>query len=458
MALLPFYPVASMLPTMMNLEGKTVAVLGGGTSGFCAARLAKAKGATVTGYDSGPTEKLEKAIQRFADEGIELITGEAALAPQCRYDICVISPGIDASWPLAVALAEVSDELIGEIELAWRLSDIPVIAITGTNGKTTTTELTTHLLNACGKKAIAAGNYGYAYSDVVYYGEQWDWVVLEVSSFQLETIDTFHPQVALWMNFAPDHMDRYEALEDYRQAKLRIFTNHTEADTTIVKAEESDGIPAAGHRITFSAFSATSDYRYQDKQILSPGDTPPIDYSQTKLNGKHNAENVMAAVAAVTRAGVAPGPALTEAINSYRPPAHRCEVVGEKDGVLFVNDSKATNLHALESALRGQDAAVTLIVGGKNKGLDFSELNDLLPDTVSTAICIGEIRHEIAEIWQPIIPCHIADSLDDAVAAAFAKKGNTEVILFSPGTSSFDMFSGYEERGEYFIKLVAKFS
>jgi len=437
----------------MDLKDKKIAVLGCGTSGFCAARLAQSCGAIVTTFDDGPTEKLGKAITKFGEASLPLVTGDEALNPVGRFDLAVISPGIDASWPLARALGTVSDELIGEIEFAWRLSDIPVIAITGTNGKTTTTELTTHLLNACGKKAIAAGNYGYAYSDVVYYGEAYDWVVLEVSSFQLETIQSFHPKIAMWMNFAPDHMDRYTRLEDYRNAKLRIFENQTAEDITIIKAE--DHIPLAARTITFSAFTDQADYRYQDKQIIGPDGHPLLDFSKTRLNGKHNAENVMAALAAVISAGITPGPQLVEAVNSYSPPAHRCQIVGKKDGVIFVNDSKATNLHALESALRGQDAPVTLIVGGKNKGLDFSELNSIIPNTVVTAICMGEIASQIAECWGKLIPCHVVDSLAGAVQTAWQERKNTEVILFSPGTSSFDMFTGYEQRGEFFRLEVA---
>lgn len=439
----------------MDLKDKRVAVIGGGKSGFSAARLAASRGAGVTAFDSGFSEKLVGAVADFAAGGIELITGDAALHPKGRFDCAVISPGIDVSRPIAVAIAEASDELIGEIEFAWRLSDIPVIAITGTNGKTTTTELTTRLLNECGKKAVAAGNYGYAYSDVVYFGGPFDWVVLEVSSFQLETIKEFHPSIAMWMNFAPDHMDRYQSLEDYRAAKLRIFENQTPEDVAIIKAEEA--ISVAAKKITFSAFSDQADFQYRDKQIIGPQGNALLDFSKTRLNGKHNAENVMAAIAAVSQAGVEVGGELVEAVSSYTPPAHRCEVVGEKDGVIFVNDSKATNLHALESALRGQDAPVTLIVGGKNKGLDYAELNKIIPQTVATAICLGEMAEKIAQSWGELVPCFVTESLESAVKLAFQEKKDTEVILFSPGTSSFDMFSGYEERGDCFRKEVANF-
>lgn len=443
----------------MDLENRRVAVLGGGTSGFCAARLAQSRGAMVRAYDSGDSEKLAPAVARFADQGIELVTGEEALRPKGSYDLVVISPGIDASWPLARALEEVSTELIGEIELAWRLNDIPVIAITGTNGKTTTTELTTHLLNTTGRRAIAAGNYGYAYSDVVYFGQAWDWVVLEVSSFQLETIQSFRPKISVWMNFAPDHMDRYRTLEDYRRAKMRIFENQGEGDVAILKYEE--GIDVGFEAITFSAFSGDADVTYDIGKIVDSSGITLCDFSTTRLNGKHNAENVMAAIACVKAAerfeNQPSGDAeksLAAAAIDFTPPAHRCEVVARMGGVTFVNDSKATNLHALESALRGQDEKVILIVGGKEKGLDYTELKDLVGEKATGAICIGEISQTIANQWQEVIPCHRASNLKEAVKLAWEQRGEASIVLFSPGTSSFDMFSGYEERGEYFKEAV----
>ena len=441
----------------MDLQGKKVAVLGAGKSGICAAQLAVSRGAaSVSAFDSGAPEKLRAARENFAGAGVNLITGGEALHPREEFDYAVISPGIDANWPLGKAFAAASGELIGEIEFAWRLSggDAPVIAVTGTNGKTTVTELTAHLLNQCGKRAVAAGNYGYAYSDLVRSGESYDWVVLEVSSFQLETIVDFHPAIAVWMNFASDHMDRYENLEDYREAKLRIFENQTEADRAILKLE--DRIEVAAARTTFSAFSEGGDYSYRDKHIVGPGGEALLDFSKTRLNGKHNAENAMAALAAVHFAGVDFSKRLVSALNQYDPPPHRCEVVGEKDGVIFVNDSKATNLHALESALRGQDEAVTLIVGGKKKGLDYRELNDVAAEKVAAAVCIGETAENIVQSWEGLLPCFQSDSLEDAVFSAWKERGETSVILFSPGTSSFDMFQNYEARGDCFRKAVAK--
>ena len=217
----------------MDLQGKRIAVLGAGSSGYAAAALAVSRGALVEAYDSGSADKLAPAVAKFAAFGVTLTCGEAALAPTGPFDLTVISPGIDTAWPIAVAFTAVSSELIGEIEFADRLCDVPVIAITGTNGKTTTTALITAMLNACWLKAIAAGNIGLAYSEVVLSGERYDWIVLEVSSFQLETIVNFATQIAVWMNFAPDHMDRYATLADYYAAKYRLFENLTASSLVI---------------------------------------------------------------------------------------------------------------------------------------------------------------------------------------------------------------------------------
>ncbi len=437
----------------MDLSGKRVAVIGAGASGFSAARLAASRGAAVTAFDSGEPGKLQTASERFGGMGIELITGEAALSPRESFDLAVISPGISTSWPIGRAFCQSSRELIGEIELAWRLGDVPVIAVTGTNGKTTTTELIAYLLNECGMRSVAAGNYGYAYSEVVLSGEPYDWIALETSSFQLETIVDFRPRISVWTNFAPDHMDRYKTLEEYREAKRRIFLNQTEDDVAIIRLGES--LAVKPNTITFSGFNDRGDYSLREGKIIGPLGSPVADFAASRLNGRHNAENVMAAIAAVSEAGAPGGERLAEAIGRYRPPAHRCEVVATIDGVCFVNDSKATNLHALESALLGQEGRVTLIAGGKEKGLDFRELQPVVSEKVASAICIGEIAGKIVEAWEAHVPCRLAESLDQAVRLAYENRGDSRIVLFSPGTSSFDMFSGYEERGDRFREAVA---
>lgn len=435
----------------MELAGKKIAVLGAGGSGFAASALARRHGAEVAAFDTGSAEKLAPAVERFAGLGVLLACGEPALNPPHRFDLCVISPGIDRSWPVARAFDEASDELIGEIEFAWRLGRAPVVAITGTNGKTTTTALVAEMLRGAGLRAIAAGNIGLAYSEVVLSGMEYDWIVLEVSSFQLETIVDFAPRVAVWLNFAPDHMDRYATLEDYHAAKFRVFRN-LGADGLAVCKFESNPEPAA-RIVTFSAFHSGATYVYESGEILHPASGRRFPFAEGRLQGKHNAENVMAALAIVDAIGLS-WDSVRDAALAFCPPPHRCEKVAEIDGVLYLNDSKSTNLHSLESALAGQDEPVVLIAGGKNKGLDFAELRGIAGRMVRAAVCIGEIAGHVSAAWSGAVECHRAGSLEEAVAAArtLAKPG--EIVLFSPGTSSFDMFSGYEARGEAFRRAV----
>lgn len=436
----------------MDISGKRIAVLGAGTSGLAAAKLAKSRGAIVRAYDSGVSEKLSGRVELFAGEGIELITGDQALNPRSESELCVISPGIDAASDIGNVFVSGGAELIGEIEFAWRLGNAKVIGITGTNGKTTTTDLLAKILNDCGVKTVPCGNYGLALSEVVLSGNSYDWYTVELSSFQLETISQFRADVAVWMNFAPDHMDRYTSLEDYRDAKLRIFENQTPDDWSVVRQGENIG-HVDSKVVTFSATDSTSDYRLVESSIVSKSGKVIIDFSRTRLNGRHNAENVMAAVAAAECAGIDPSD-MVDTILNYIPPAHRCEVIDTVEGVVYVNDSKATNLHAISSSLAGQMQPVVLIAGGKEKGLDFSELSALVEERVNEVVCIGEIAPKIVDVWGDRVPCTQAATLEEAVKISSEKAKPGDVVLFSPGTSSFDMFSGYEERGDVFRAAV----
>lgn len=435
----------------MELAGKEIAVLGAGGSGYAAAALALSRGAKARVFDSGAPEKLAAAVAKFEALGAPLVCGEAALQDQRRYDLAVISPGIDASWPIAQAFAAASDELIGEIEFAFRLGSAPVVAITGTNGKTTTTSLVAAMLQAAGLRAIAAGNIGLPYSEVIRSGETYDWIVLELSSFQLETVSTFSPRVAVWLNFAPDHMDRYRTVEDYHAAKCRIFENLA-PDALAVRKLECEVGPL-GRVTTFSAFSEGGDLAYASGEIRHPATGRSFPFASGQLQGKHNAENVMAALAVADELGIVWNRVLP-AMADFQAPPHRCEKVAEIDGVLYLNDSKSTNLHSLESALAGQEEPVVLVAGGKDKGLDFAELRGLAGRMVREAVCIGEIAGHIAAAWDGAVPCRPAAGLDEAVALARSIARPGEIVLFSPGTSSFDMFSGYEARGEAFRRAV----
>lgn len=434
----------------MELEGKRVAVLGAGGSGYAAASLARSRGADVSVFDSGSAEKLSDAIDKFRKLGCSLTTGDSALNPDGQFDCAVISPGIDLNWAIAEAFRSVSAELIGEVEFAFRLSETPVIAITGTNGKTTTTSLIAQMLSSVGLAVVAAGNIGLAYSEVVEREDSLDWIVLEVSSFQLESIEQFSPRISIWTNFAPDHMDRYGSVEEYRAAKENIFTN-ADSETCVIRKLEDEA--RSGAAVTFSAFQNGGAFEYSAGQIVHAPTGRAFPFYDCALHGKHNAENVMAALAVADELDLSWN-AVAGAIQSFRAPAHRCEKVREVGGVTFINDSKSTNLHSLQSALAGQEEPTILMVGGKQKGLDFEEIIPFLKERVRHAVCLGEIGDDISASWSKTIPTTVVSSMSEAVTEAYARAQQGDVVLFSPGTSSFDMYSGYEARGEDFRRAV----
>ncbi|HXI73970.1 MAG TPA: UDP-N-acetylmuramoyl-L-alanine--D-glutamate ligase, partial [Pyrinomonadaceae bacterium] len=306
-------------------------------------------------------------------------------------------------------------------------------------------------LNACGQRTIACGNIGKPLSEVAREKQSLDVLTVEVSSFQLEAIRQFRPSISLWLNFAPDHLDRYRSVAEYRAAKLRIFEYQTEQDVAVVNAAEA--LPKIRpRRITFSAYSNRADFRLSDGGIVYE-DQPILRLADTKLRGLHNIENLMATLAV----GVARGLSFAQmlpAIRDYEPRPHRCEFVRELDGVEYVNDSKATNLDAVEKALAAQTKPVVLIAGGKDKGFTFDPLRSLVKDKVKSAVLIGEMAESIRRSWDGAVESEIATSLADAVERARGRATAGDVILFSPGTSSFDMFKSYADRGDQFRKLV----
>jgi len=276
-------------------------------------------------------------------------------------------------------------------------------------------------------------------------------LTVEVSSFQLETIQTFRPSISLWLNFAPDHLDRYRSVADYRAAKLRIFENQTVDDVAVINAIET--IPTIHARtITFSAYLDQADLRLSEGAIVYENKAA-LRLSDTKLRGLHNIENLMATLAA----GMARGLSFRQMVPplcAYEPRPHRCEFVREVGGVVYVNDSKATNLDAVEKALRAQTKPVILIAGGKDKGFTFDPLRSLVKGSVKSTVLIGEMAESIKRSWSGVVKSEIATSLADAVERAHAVAEPGEVVLFSPGTSSFDMFKSYADRGDQFRALV----
>jgi UDP-N-acetylmuramoylalanine--D-glutamate ligase len=432
----------------MTLTGKHVSILGVGRSGRAAAVLALREGASVSAWDTAGASAFDGMPAEVSCH--PQATAEQAAGHRC--DLLVVSPGIDTYGPYVAAFAAGAGEVIGEVELAARYFSGRIVGITGTNGKTTTTELVARLLSHAGLGGTPCGNYGTPFAEVVMLPNPPQAVSLELSSFQLETLRQLHPVVAIWLNFAPDHMDRYPTVEAYRAAKLRIFENQTASDVAVVR-RGADLPPLAARVVEFSTEDPTTEW-FSDGHIIFHHGKAIIDLDHdTSLRGLHNAENTMAALAACQALGLPPF-SVRDALHGYAPPPHRCELIRTLDGVEYLNDSKATNLHALECALRSQTRPVVLIAGGKEKGLDYSPVLPLLTQRAIAAVTFGQIARPLAELCATAIPSQAVATLADAVttARALAPRGST--ILLSPGTSSFDQFSGYEQRGNTFRDLV----
>ncbi len=442
----------------MRFAFQHFAILGAARSGLAAARLAARNGAKVTLFDEGDPAKLATSIAAAQAEGFTIIVGQDAkdFAPDMGdFDLAILSPGFDVAWPLPAKFSAAGTPLTGEMEFGFTLNTTPIIAITGTNGKSTTTELIAATFTACGLPSVPCGNHGMALCEVLTSGQSYAALALEVSSFQLETIATFKPQISLWLNFAPDHLDRYEAEDAYYQAKFRIFENQDPTDLAIVNASEVEHLgPLLPRIVTFSAQPEHQDaiftfrkgeFRYEDKVI---GDA-----SRITLRGRHNMENILAALAVGQAHGLAFSDML-RAIEAYQPPAHRCEFIRTWQQREFINDSKATNLHATESCIRSLDGTLVLIAGGKEKGLDYTPLREALPKKVRAIVLIGEIAPALTDLFADLVPCHQAFDMADAVRIAAAESQPGDTVVLSPGTSSFDMYTGYAQRGEAFRSAV----
>lgn len=431
----------------MRFASQHFAILGAGRSGLGAARLARLHGAEVTIFDEGDKAKPV--------EDFQCVLGQAArdlVVKPGEFQQVIISPGLDEHWPLPKKFTDAGVPLVGETEFAFHLTDMPMAAITGTNGKSTCTELIAALFNGCGMKSLPCGNHGVSLSEVVASGVRYDVLALEISSFQLETIRDFRAKATLWLNFAPDHLDRYPNMEAYFAAKARVFENVMADDVAIVRAGESVSSGAA-ERWTFSAYGEEAGYTYSAGSFYHLGEAIGS-ASGLKLRGKHNMENVLAALMTGRVFGLEYS-SMLKAMESYEPPRHRCELVRTLHDREYINDSKATNLHALEACLRSQERPIVLIAGGKDKELDYTPLRAELKGQVRAMVFIGEIAGQLNEMFGDLLPCQCATDMADAVRLATEVSQAGDAIILSPGTSSFDMYTGYAQRGDVFRDAVS---
>jgi len=442
-----------------NIAGSRVAVLGAARSGIAVSKLIAREGASVLLSDVKPADMLSLDRQELERLGIELETGGHS-DRILQSDLICISPGLPLDIPVLGRAQKKAIPIVGEIEVSSWFCHSPIFAITGSNGKTTTTTLSGEILKKWDPSTIVAGNIGVPFSEHVLNCSSKHVVILEISSFQLETIYSFHPRIAVIMNLTPNHLDRYPDFEAYAQAKMNILKNMTESDYLIYNIDDNylkkslrKAIPK---KLVFSLqpHSREGVYWVNEKIIIRlAGEEEHVYLKNIYLRGPHNRYNMMVA-ALIASLQEVPEKIIAKELCKFKGIEHRLELVRVLNHVTFINDSKATSVDSLSYALKSFDDKIILIAGGKDKGGDFSKINHLLKDRVKTAILIGQAADRMEKAWQGIVPLLRADNLQDAIRKAFQVARKNEIVLLSPACSSFDMFRDYEDRGRQFKKIV----
>ena len=441
----------------MELKDKNVLVIGLARTGRECARFLVGQGARVTVSDRRPDGELKDELKSLAGLPIRYFLGAEERHWLSAIDCIIPSPGVPADNALISEAAARRIPVLSEIELAYRFFRAPLVAVTGTNGKSTTTTLIGEMVKAGGRKAFIGGNLGTPFIGAL--SGRWDWGVLEISSFQLEWIEHFRPRVAVLLNVTEDHLDRYATFDDYRRAKERIFAAQSESDFAVLNREDprvwtlKQKLQA---RVVSFGFAEVRDgiYATADRIVWRDGgreESFPL--ARVKIQGVHNVENMMAAVAAARLAGIAREP-IQQSLENFPGLEHRLEFVREKDGVSYYNDSKGTNVGAVVKSLAGFAAPVILIAGGIDKGGDYGPLEEGIKRTVRRLVLFGAAKNVIARALGHLTETVIVENLAEAVrdAAAAARAG--DIVLLSPACSSFDQFRNYAERGASFKQLV----
>jgi UDP-N-acetylmuramoylalanine--D-glutamate ligase len=438
-----------------------ISVIGAALSGVAAAELALRRGHSVLVSESRPESAIAENAARLRDAGITLEAGGHTDAVY-ESDLIIVSPGVPPSHPIRLEAPRRGIELIGELEYASRFLSNPIVAITGTNGKTTTTALTAYILQQSGRSAVAAGNIGTPLSALVGSVSSDTIIVAECSSYQLDTIVTFRPKVSMILNITPDHLSYHGTFSQYVESKWKIASNQQEDDVVILNADDPAVAPAASVvRSSVRYFSTT---REVDGAFIRGGEIVLRDLQHTEeilmslrrlgLPGVHNAANSMAATMAA-RAFEVRNENIRDSLMSFSGVEHRLEPVRTVKGARFVNDSKATNVNATWYALSSYDRPIVWIAGGRGDSNNYAELDELVAANVKSIVCIGEEADAIFNHWCTTKRCVKADTLEDALRIAQDMALAEEVVLFSPACKSFDMFANYEERGRAFKRIVA---
>jgi UDP-N-acetylmuramoylalanine--D-glutamate ligase len=446
----------------MDLKDKKVLVVGMARTGIATAKFLKARGSLVTTTEAKPEEEMREAVQEL--KGMDLSTewGGHRIETFLQQDLIVVSPGVDLNMDPVQKAIRHGVRVVSEIELAYHFIHVPILAITGTNGKTTTTLLLGEMLKEDGRKVGVGGNVGEPLILFAEGGDRWEVLVAEISSFQLEAIEDFRPRISVLLNVTEDHLDRYPSYSDYIEAKARIFANQNSGDLVILNRDDpivmQFGERVKAKKVMFSMREKLEEGAFADGQTISlrlGGNREEYSLAKTPLKGIHNVENMMAALTTARLFGCSKK-AVQDVLCRFKGLEHRLEFVREVGGVRFYNDSKGTNVGSVVKSLQSFSEPVILIAGGKDKNGDLSPLKELVEKRVKHLILLGEAKERMNHELGGLTDTVMAKTMEEAVSLARQKAKGGEVVLLSPACSSFDMFKDYKERGRVFKEAVVR--
>jgi len=446
----------------MDLNRKKVLVVGLARTGIATAKFLKAKGSLVTATEVKPKEEMKEAVEELKGMDIATEWGGHRKETFLKQEMIVVSPGVDLNIePIQKAIQQ-GVQVISEIELAYHFIHVPIIAVTGTNGKTTTTLLIGEMLKEDGRRVGVGGNVG---EPLILFADgegRWEVLVVEISSFQLEAIEDFRPQISVLLNITEDHLDRYRSYDDYIGAKMRIFANQNSGDLAVLNSDDPIvmrfGERIKARKVLFSLKGKLDEGAFSNGRTISlrrAGNEEKYSLAKTPLKGVHNVENMMAALTAARIFGCSKK-AIQGALNRFKGLEHRLEFVREMGGVRFYNDSKGTNVGSVVKSLQSFSEPVILIAGGKDKNGDLGPLEELIRKRVKHLILIGEAKERMNRELGGLTDTVIVKTMEEAVLIAHRKAKAGEVVLLSPACSSFDMFKDYKERGKIFKEAVKR--
>jgi len=446
---------------MEDFRDRNALVVGLGRTGLAVAEFLRRQGARVTITDQLPATDLGAAVDAARELGCSLELAGHPAEVFSNAELIVVSPGVPLDLPPLLEAKNKTVPITGELELASRFLRLPIVAISGTNGKTTTTELVGDMLRRSGKRVFVGGNIGNPLITILQEQEGFEVAVVEVSSFQLDSMETFHPQVAVLLNISEDHLDRYDSFADYVASKCRLFANQAADDTAVVPARD----PLIGmhcnirsRQLNFSLTKASAHAYLESGKLISrimPGPKHRYDLRRWQLAGNHNRQNLLAAVLAATCAGAKPG-AIQKSIDNFNPLPHRMELTHHWRGIRFYNDSKATNVDSVVRSLESFTAPVILIAGGRDKEGSYAPLTALVRQRVKMLVLMGEARFRLAKALGKLSCTVVVDDMEAAVQVALDGAAPGDVVLLSPACSSFDLYENYQARGDHFRSLVTE--